>query len=324
MRGESMNLTLSDCYDECICHSGVKGMKWGRRLYQNKDGSLTALGKIRYGVNGTRIKTVKAAKAYNSKKINSYDEALRQNGGKDPLKEAKRLEKKNEQEQKKIVSEIKALKKKKDKAMKADTYEKVLKYKDLYSAEELSEVMKKVNILEGVKKIKDESASDKQKARNTKVKNNSDLIKEITRSTGEVASNVGAIIKSGRLAWAEAMAIPSVRKMAESMGLYHKKKALNPADVLANRDKYSYEEIVKAAEISDKLRSMATNVNDYRYAKYKYLNEDVKKRNEREKIATQAKSLADLQKAYKQMGYTPEEIRTMIEPVMREYGLKTR
>lgn len=30
-------------------HSGIKGMKWGIRRYQNKDGSLTPLGKKRYG-----------------------------------------------------------------------------------------------------------------------------------------------------------------------------------------------------------------------------------------------------------------------------------
>lgn len=34
---------------EAFAHYGRKGMKWGRRLYQNKDGSLTALGRIRYG-----------------------------------------------------------------------------------------------------------------------------------------------------------------------------------------------------------------------------------------------------------------------------------
>lgn len=32
-----------------LYHSGVKGMKWGVRRYQNKDGSLTALGRKRYG-----------------------------------------------------------------------------------------------------------------------------------------------------------------------------------------------------------------------------------------------------------------------------------
>lgn len=34
-----------------LYHSGVKGMKKGVRRYQNADGSLTALGRIRYGVN---------------------------------------------------------------------------------------------------------------------------------------------------------------------------------------------------------------------------------------------------------------------------------
>ena len=33
---------------DTICHYGVKGMKWGVRRYQNKDGSLTSAGKNRY------------------------------------------------------------------------------------------------------------------------------------------------------------------------------------------------------------------------------------------------------------------------------------
>lgn len=36
--------------DEYLCHWGIKGMKWGVRRYQNKDGSLTSAGKIRYNV----------------------------------------------------------------------------------------------------------------------------------------------------------------------------------------------------------------------------------------------------------------------------------
>lgn len=31
-----------------VCHYGIPGMKWGRRRYQNKDGTLTEAGKRRY------------------------------------------------------------------------------------------------------------------------------------------------------------------------------------------------------------------------------------------------------------------------------------
>lgn len=34
-----------------LCHSGVKGQRWGFRRYQNKDGSLTPAGRERYRKN---------------------------------------------------------------------------------------------------------------------------------------------------------------------------------------------------------------------------------------------------------------------------------
>lgn len=46
-----------------IMHSGTKGMKWGVRRYQNKDGTLTEAGKKRY------------ARDAREKEFNKYDES---------------------------------------------------------------------------------------------------------------------------------------------------------------------------------------------------------------------------------------------------------
>ena len=43
-------------------HSGVKGMKWGVRRYQNKDGTLTPLGKKRYDYDTREMSDKKKAK----------------------------------------------------------------------------------------------------------------------------------------------------------------------------------------------------------------------------------------------------------------------
>lgn len=50
-----------------FCHSGIKGMKWGIRRYQNPDGSLTAAGRAHYGVGGERGKTALSNKANRTK-----------------------------------------------------------------------------------------------------------------------------------------------------------------------------------------------------------------------------------------------------------------
>lgn len=44
-----------------LAHYGIKGMKWGERKYQNSDGSLTALGRVHYGVGEARKSVGKAA-----------------------------------------------------------------------------------------------------------------------------------------------------------------------------------------------------------------------------------------------------------------------
>lgn len=49
-----------------VAHAGIKGMKWGIRRYQNEDGTLTAEGKVRYGVGPNGKMSKEGQKKYTS------------------------------------------------------------------------------------------------------------------------------------------------------------------------------------------------------------------------------------------------------------------
>lgn len=57
-------------YNEELIHSGIKGMKWGFRRFQNSDGSLTPAGRERYGSGKSIGQTIKDYKTARRRKKN--------------------------------------------------------------------------------------------------------------------------------------------------------------------------------------------------------------------------------------------------------------
>lgn len=61
---------------DTIYHFGVKGMKWGRRRYQNKDGSLTPAGKARYSDDYKRAHSGKSVQEMSDAELRTVNNRL--------------------------------------------------------------------------------------------------------------------------------------------------------------------------------------------------------------------------------------------------------
>ena len=61
---------------DTLQHHGRKGMKWGRRLYQNPDGSLTPAGRLRYRKNAERDERALAGDTPRKSTADDYKKAL--------------------------------------------------------------------------------------------------------------------------------------------------------------------------------------------------------------------------------------------------------
>lgn len=109
--------------DEELLHYGRKGQHWGERLYQNKDGSLTPLGRLRYGQKPAGVGVRKKSK---EEKKKAKEEALKK-------KEAMKKQKEEEEaaEKKRRHDE------ERERIVKSGDAETILKNKDKLSESDL-------------------------------------------------------------------------------------------------------------------------------------------------------------------------------------------
>lgn len=89
-----------------LMHWGIKGMKWGVRRYQNKDGSLTPAGKKRYDKEMAKLKEeekIAKNKLKTQAKLNKLDEKRKEV---EALKSGKPIVKKTKQPSKPSVKDM--------------------------------------------------------------------------------------------------------------------------------------------------------------------------------------------------------------------------
>lgn len=89
-----------------LMHWGIKGMKWGVRRYQNKDGSLTPAGKKRYDKEMAKLKEeekIAKNKLKTQAKLNKLDEKRKEV---EALKSGKPIAKKTQQPSRPSVKDM--------------------------------------------------------------------------------------------------------------------------------------------------------------------------------------------------------------------------
>lgn len=150
-----------------LIHHGTKGMKWGVRLYQNKDGSLTPLGQKRYN---KEVESLKKEKA----KVKAEEKVLANKKKTQAKFDKLEAEKKALEERKKALKEDQSGKKvkAKDKETKVETVEErrarvlnssdpneIYKNRDILSTAEINERLNRIdterrlaNVAESTKK----------------------------------------------------------------------------------------------------------------------------------------------------------------------------
>lgn len=126
-----------------LVHYGTKGQKWGERRYQNPDGSLTALGRIHYGIGKAR------------------------DGVRVVINKSKRKVKTLQEEHKEKVEEKKAqnAEEEKQSVVRSGDASKILAYQDKLSTQELNDALNRVRANTALRDQakRDADAADKER-----------------------------------------------------------------------------------------------------------------------------------------------------------------
>lgn len=207
-----------------LYHWGIKGMRWGIRRYQNKDGSLTKAGQKRYNKEMSELKSEK--------------KVLR-----NKLRTQKKLEKlKNLKEEtdelKKNVDEKETPEAKRERLLKSTDPKEIYENRNLLTTQELNDRINRIDTEARLKsKIVEEHTKTGMEVFNDKMQKWSNTVNNVTTMYQKVDSAYSTITKSS-----------IGKELAKKLGLEPPKKDFNIDEVWKKRNKLSDEDLRKVAQ----------------------------------------------------------------------------
>lgn len=230
--------------DDELQHYGTKGMKWGQRLYQNKDGSLTELGKKRYNKEVENLKKEKA-------KVKAEEKALATKKKTQAKIDKLEAEKKALEDRKKALKDAKRGKssedsdknagetpeQKRERLLKSTDPKEIYKDRDALTYQELNDRVNRID-LEARLSTKIPAEKGRLDSFNEGMKKTADTINNITNTFKKV-DDAYSSVKNSAIG----------KSLAKQLGLDDKdNKPFDYDDFVKNIDKKSNQEVADAAK----------------------------------------------------------------------------
>lgn len=216
---------VNSCTNEELFHHGIKGMRWGIRRYQNKDGSLTPKGQKRYNKEMEKLKAEKKKlrnEARVKKKMDKLDEL------KSDVEKLKNGEEPNE-----------TAAQKKERLLKSTNPKELYENRDLLSTFELNE---RINRIDTEARLQGKIVEEKQQSglewANDKMRSGKNTIDNVTNLYKSVDNAYNTFVNS-----------TAGKIMENSLGIKFPKgekpkKEFNLEDFWKNRNKKTTQEIM--------------------------------------------------------------------------------